>query len=278
MYNLQEIFRKIKMKRLTLLTRSPLLMSIFPFNESENVFDKPANAPITTKLDDEMGWDRVKRIFRLTEEGTYTKELQSIINVTVSGFMIGAVFGGTSATKNTIDNFISNNEATKFLDQYDAKKHLQQTVSVNFLRKGGRFGGKLALFCCMFSTLSTCASAYRGKLAVENYTFGGAMTGFIYKMNLGLRAALVGGGLGSILGTICGGLTVLILNLSGVTMDEVYTAQQEWVNSRDQVMKDAIKQSLNTELPELKQMYETNVEARRGAKVEREKEVENRNA
>lgn len=64
--------------------------------------------------------------------------------------------------------------------------------------------------------------------------FGGAVTGFLYKMNLGLRGALVGSGLGSILGVVCGGLSILALKLSGITIDEVYTAQQEWVHSRNQ--------------------------------------------
>lgn len=80
----------------------------------------------------------------------YTKELQSIINVTLSGVVLGAVIGGTRATKYTVENFVTSNEATRFIDQLDAKRHLQQAVSVNFLRKGGKFAGKLGLFCCMF--------------------------------------------------------------------------------------------------------------------------------
>lgn len=80
----------------------------------------------------------------------FTKELTSIINITISGAVIGAVLGGTSATKNTVDNFISNNEATKFTSHFDAKWHLQQAVTVNFIRRGARMGAKLGLFCCMF--------------------------------------------------------------------------------------------------------------------------------
>lgn len=68
---------------------------------------------------------------------------------------------------------------------------------------------------------------------MENYIFGGTVTGFIYKINLGFRAALVASGLGSILGGICGSLSILMLKLSGITLDEVMTAQQEWVKSRN---------------------------------------------
>lgn len=64
--------------------------------------------------------------------------------------------------------------------------------------------------------------------------FSGSVTGLLLKMNLGLRAALVGMGLGGILGGICGGVSVFILKISGVTIDEVLEAQQKWVNSRDE--------------------------------------------
>lgn len=52
-------------------------------------------------------------------------------------------------------------------------------------------------------------------------------------MNLGLRATLVGTGLGGVFGGVCGGVSILILKLSGVTIDEVLEAQQQWGNSRD---------------------------------------------
>lgn len=63
---------------------------------------------------------------------------------------------------------------------------------------------------------------------------GASVTGTLFKMNLGLRAALVGAGLAGILGGICGSLSVFILYLSGTTMDEVLEAQQRWITSRDE--------------------------------------------
>lgn len=61
----------------------------------------------------------------------------------------------------------------------------------------------------------------------------GSITGLLFKMNLGLRATLVGTGLGGVLGGVCGGVSILILKLSGITIDEVLEAQQRWGNSRD---------------------------------------------
>lgn len=80
----------------------------------------------------------------------FTKELQSIINITLSGFVVGLVGGGIAASKNTVENFITNNEATRFISHFDAKRELQYSVFVNFLRKGARLGVKLGTFCFIF--------------------------------------------------------------------------------------------------------------------------------
>jgi len=71
-------------------------------------------------------------------------------------------------------------------------------------------------------------------MAVENYMLGGSVTGLLFKMNLGLRAALIGMGLGSILGGMCGVVSLVVLKISGVTMDEVLETQKQWVNSKDE--------------------------------------------
>jgi len=41
-----------------------MLMSIFPFYKNTNQHDKPVNT-IIKPLEDELGWDRVKKIFTL---------------------------------------------------------------------------------------------------------------------------------------------------------------------------------------------------------------------
>jgi len=41
-----------------------MLMAIFPFYKNTNQYDKPANT-IIKPLEDELGWDRVKKIFTL---------------------------------------------------------------------------------------------------------------------------------------------------------------------------------------------------------------------
>lgn len=61
----------------------------------------------------------------------------------------------------------------------------------------------------------------------------GSITGLLFRMNMGLRAMLVSTGLGGILGGLCGGMSVLILKLSGTTMDQLLDTQHQWIESRN---------------------------------------------
>lgn len=85
-----------------------------------------------------------------SEYGSFSKELQSILNITFSGIVIGAVLGGLKTTKHTVNSFIDNNEASRFHSNTHARQELSQRVMENFLRKGGKLGAKLGLFCFMF--------------------------------------------------------------------------------------------------------------------------------
>lgn len=54
------------MIRSILLHRGPLLAAVYPFNmRSNEEHDRPVNKLIKPLVEDELGWDRVKKIFRL---------------------------------------------------------------------------------------------------------------------------------------------------------------------------------------------------------------------
>ncbi|XP_020299452.1 RPII140-upstream gene protein [Pseudomyrmex gracilis] len=243
------------MTRYLALTRSPMLMTLFPFGD----YDKPINERIT-KLD-ECGWDRVKKIYQLTEHRLLTKELHSIINTTLTSFVCGMGIGGILATKKTVNDFIANNEATRYPSHFDAKRNLQQRVAENFLKSGFKIGTKLGLFCLIFSSVATSMTAYRGKLTVGNYVLGGSISGFLFRINLGLRGGLVGAGIGSILGGIGGCVTVLTCKLTGISMDQMLEAQEQMREAANEVAREKIKKHLNKEAlglerKNLKEAYE----------------------
>ncbi|EZA51339.1 RPII140-upstream gene protein [Ooceraea biroi] len=247
------------MFRLTRFAIRPILCS-FPIigGKGDNPYDRPKNVINTTEkpLNDELGWDRVKKIFRRDEYGTLTKELQSIVSVTLSGSVCGMIIGGLRTTQRTVDNFIASNEATRFDNHLHAKNSLHQKVLENFISKGGGLGIKLGFFCFMFSFITTCTTAYRGKLSIENYILGASVTGLLFRVNMGIRGALVGATLGGTLGAVCGIVSMLILSLSGVSIDEVLEAQRQWIVSRKQIGEENMKRGMAQEKPEIQQMME----------------------
>lgn len=85
---------------------------------------------------------------------------------------------------------------------------------------------------------------YRGKSSVFEYMIAGAATGAIYKFNLGLRGMTAGFLVGGVLGTIGGGVSMLLLKSTGMTMEEARYWQYKWRAQRDADMAAADKKQL----------------------------------
>lgn len=136
---------------------------------------------------------------------------------------------------------MNTNQATTFQSHFDAKKKLQNQVTINFARGAFKWGWRLALFTSSYVGITTIISVYRGKSSMVEYVTAGTVTGAAYKFNLGLRGILVGGGLGGALGSVAGGLSLLILNATGMTMEEVRYWQYKWKRERDSTINEAIK-------------------------------------
>lgn len=81
------------------------------------------------------------------------------------------------------------------------------------------------------------------------YIAAGAFTGATYKFNLGLRGMAAGLIVGGGLGTIAGGVSLLILRSTGMTMEEVRYWQYKWRSKRDDAINDSFKfQMKSTEM------------------------------
>lgn len=63
----------------------------------------------------------------------------------------------------------------------------------------------------------------------------------MYKVNLGLRGIAVGGIVGGVLGGVAGGISLLLLKISGQTMEDVRYWQYKWQHSRDSTANEAMK-------------------------------------
>lgn len=87
----------------------------------------------------------------------------------------------------------------------------------------------------------TSVSVYRDKSSLYEYLAAGTITGGLYKVNMGLRGMAVGGLLGGGLGGVAGVLSLLVLRLSGTSMEEVRYWQYKWRAERDRTIRQAHK-------------------------------------
>lgn len=89
-------------------------------------------------------------------------------------------------------------------------------------------------------------SVYRGKSSIYEYLAAGTVTGSLYKLNMGLRGMAVGGLLGGSLGAVAGAVSLLVLKVSGRSMEEVRYWQYQWKTNRDANIRESMKVSLYT--------------------------------
>lgn len=60
-------------------------------------------------------------------------------------------------------------------------------------------------------------------------------------MNIGVRGLAVGGLVGSVFGSVAGCCSLLILRMSGKSMEEVRYWQYKWKQDRERVIAEALK-------------------------------------
>ena len=63
----------------------------------------------------------------------------------------------------------------------------------------------------------------------------------MYKMSLGLRGMAAGGIIGGALGGVAGAASLLIMNLTGTSMEDVRYWQYKWRLEREDSVREALK-------------------------------------
>lgn len=218
---------------------------------------KTAAAFANRQPDLETGKDRLYAMYSADEFGTISPELNFVYQSSFLSFLAGAVYGGFIQSRGAYMNFMENNQATAFQSHLDAKKKLQDQVTVNFAKGAVKWGWRLSLFTTSFVGIVTTISVYRGKSSIYEYLAAGALTGSMYKINTGLRGMTVGGLLGIGLGGVAGACQLLVLKSTGKTMEEVRYWQYNWKRERDSVKLEAeLKNSIFEKDPMLESRTE----------------------
>ncbi|CRK88176.1 CLUMA_CG001961, isoform A [Clunio marinus] len=230
------------------LWKVPISFAFGPTITPKSV-DVPSKKYYDPKLDyEETGWERISRMFTVDEFGRMSNECNSILQAGFFGMFVGGVYGGFLGSRKAYFDFLDNNQATAFKSHLDAKRKLQDKVTLGFAQNAFRFSWRLALFTTSYTAITTIISSYRGKSSMYEYVIAGAVTGAGYKMNMGLKGMaagiLVGGGLGA----LGGAASLLILKSSGMTMEEIRYYQYKWRSGRDDdIGKSFQKQSVGTD-------------------------------
>ncbi|XP_073820215.1 RPII140-upstream gene protein [Musca autumnalis] len=245
--------------------RKFLLLGLLPLHSDPD--DKVSKETKTYKSfvqrppTNETGWERVKEVFQVDEFGSISPELNSIYQAGFLGFLVGAIYGGIIQSRTAYIDFMENNQATAFQSHLDAKRKLQDKFTMSFAKGGLKWGWRVALFTTSYYGMVTLVSVYREKSSIYEYLAAGSISGAMYKLNMGLRGMAAGGIIGGFLGGVAGGASLLIMSLSGTTMQEVRYWQYKWRTDRDQAIAETYKLAAEEDepTPELMKAHDAKV-------------------
>ncbi|XP_075398588.1 complex I assembly factor TIMMDC1, mitochondrial [Tenrec ecaudatus] len=168
----------------------------------------------------ESGWDRLRELFIKDDQQRTSEELQNISKAAVSAGIIGFVYGGVPAFVHAKQRYIEQSQAEIYHNRFDAVQAAHRAATRGFIRYGWRWSWRTAVFVTTFNSVNTGLNVYRNKNALSHFVIAGAVTGSLFRINLGLRGLVAGGIIGALLGTPFGGLLMLLQKYCGETVQE----------------------------------------------------------
>nr|XP_055064834.1 complex I assembly factor TIMMDC1, mitochondrial [Misgurnus anguillicaudatus]XP_055064836.1 complex I assembly factor TIMMDC1, mitochondrial [Misgurnus anguillicaudatus] len=168
----------------------------------------------------DTGWDRLKEVFWRREGQMYSEEMRSIVKSGIAAAMVGMVYGGLPGARDARERFIQFSQAEIYQNRVDAVRSAHNAAIRGFVRFGWRWSWRVAAFVTLFNTVGTGLTVYRDKNALSHFAAAGAVTGGIFRLNLGLRGLVSGTLIGAGLGLPAGLLIIGLQKLGGETMCE----------------------------------------------------------
>ncbi|XP_037691987.1 complex I assembly factor TIMMDC1, mitochondrial [Choloepus didactylus] len=168
----------------------------------------------------ESGWDRLRELFVKDERQGSSEELKNIYRAALSAGIIGWAYGGIPAFVHAKQRYIEQSQAEIYHNQFDAVQSAHRAATRGFIRYGWRWSWRTAVFVTIFNTVNTGLNVYRNKNALSHIVIAGAVTGSLFRINLGLRGLVAGGIIGALLGTPIGCLMMALQKYCGETIQE----------------------------------------------------------
>lgn len=216
------------------LDKRLICVTMFPFNFWSDVnsnVEKPKELSKTRIM-----LDRITDAM-FTKAGSPTKELQSVINTTTISTVIGFIMGAKAKAKDASIIYKAENQAKLYRHPFLAYRDAQYHITMAFIKGGYPVALKLGTLCFLFSSIGTGLFVYRAKFDVFNNICAGAVSGFLYKLNMGLKGALAGGLLGTILGTMYGIVTSILLFVTNTDMNDLYASGSDLMMERQRLRR-----------------------------------------
>uniref|UniRef100_A0A8C6T1Y2 Complex I assembly factor TIMMDC1, mitochondrial n=1 Tax=Neogobius melanostomus TaxID=47308 RepID=A0A8C6T1Y2_9GOBI len=168
----------------------------------------------------DSGWDRIKDLFERHPSLKYPEELTNIIKSGAVAAVAGLFYGGLPAARQARKRYIQVSQAEFYTGRLDAVRSAHNAAIRGFLRYGFRWSWRVAAFVTLFNTVSTGLSVYRDKYTLSHYAAAGAVTGGLFRLNLGLGGLVAGSIIGAFLGIPAGLMIISMQSLCGETIRE----------------------------------------------------------
>lgn len=168
----------------------------------------------------DTGWERIKDLFDKDVTNRYPEELTSVIKSGVVAALAGLIYGGLPAARHARERYIQNSQAEIYTSRVDAVRSAHNAAIRGFVRYGWRWSWRVAAFVTLFNSVSTGLSVYRDKYALSHYAAAGAVTGGLFRLNLGLGGLVAGTVIGAVLGIPTGALIISMQSFAGETARE----------------------------------------------------------
>lgn len=168
----------------------------------------------------ESGWDRLRQLFVKDEQRKISKEIDYICRAALSAGIIGWAYGGIPAFIYAKRRYIEQSQAEIYHNRFDAVQSAHRAATRGFIRYGWRWSWRTAVFVTIFNTVNTGLTVYRNKDALSHFAVAGAVTGGLFRINLGLRGLVAGGIIGALLGTPMGSLLMALEKYCDETVQE----------------------------------------------------------